>query len=49
MAILSHRNYNKCVCMVANGQDGIGLNLKSSGRFFQVFVLVSQIKSVKTS
>ena len=29
------------------GHDGNGLNLKTSGRFFQGFTLVSQIKSVK--
>ena len=31
-----------------NGQDGNGLQLKTSGRFFQVFAHVPQIESVKT-
>ena len=31
----------------ASSHDGSGLNLKISGIFFQVFALVSQIKSEK--
>ena len=32
----------------ASDHDGSGLNMKTSGIFFQVFALVSQIKSEKT-
>ena len=44
MAILSHRNY----CVVANGQDGNELQLENFWQIFLKFLLVSQIKSVKT-
>ena len=33
--------------LVASGQDGHGSNLQTSGRFFQVFALASQLTSVK--
>ena len=32
------------MCLVANGQDGNGSNLKTSGEFVQGFALVSQQK-----
>ena len=36
------------MCLVVYGEVGNGLNLKTSGRSFQVFAHVSEIKSVKT-
>ena len=36
------------MCLVVDAQYGNGSNLKTSGRYFQVFALVSQIKLVKS-
>ena len=47
MAILSRRNYSQ-MCVVAKGQDGNGLQLENFWQIFFKFLLVSQIKSVKT-
>ena len=48
MGIPVHRNYNKYVWMGIARME-MAPDLKTSARIFQVTVLVSQIKSLKTN
>jgi len=48
MGIPVHGNYNKYV-WTGMARMEMASNLKTSGRIFQVFALVSQIKSQKTN
>ena len=43
MAIVLHRNYNKCFWLRMARME-VDSNLKTPGRFFEVFALVFQIK-----
>ena len=48
MGIPVHGNYNKYV-WIGMARMEMASNLKTSGRIFQVSVLLSQIKSLKTN